>query len=193
MDLESLLNSAEKARGASRFAEAGRIFQKLARHASLDPGDRAQALLGLADMQRIQGYFTQALQNYEKASGILRKWDPEAYWDAQVGWALAARACGRPREALALLQKALKAYRKQKDTPGEAFTHWALGGTMRIAGQMTKGLKELQTALRMFKFLKDKEGIAYNCCALGGIFRMLGRYGDSGKFYREANRLMRHQ
>ncbi len=45
----------------------------------------------------------------------------------------------------------------------------------------------------MFKSLKDGEGIAFTCCALGGIFRMLGRYGDSGKFYREANRLMRRQ
>jgi tetratricopeptide (TPR) repeat protein len=149
--------------------------------------------LGLADMQRIQGYFTQALQNYTKASGILDKRDRGTYWDAQVGWALAARACGRPKEALTLLRKALTAYRKQKDSPGEAFTHWALGGTLRIAGQMREGLKELQTALRMFKSLKDEEGIAFTCCALGGIFRMLGRYGDSGKFYREANRLMRRQ
>jgi tetratricopeptide (TPR) repeat protein len=193
MDLESLLNRAEKARSLSHFAEAERIFLKLARHPALNPEDRAQALLGLADMQRIQGYFTQALQNYDRASGILYQRDREVYWDAQVGWALAARACGRPKESLELLQKSLKAYQEQKDVPGEAFTHWARGGTLRIAGRMKEGLKELQTALRMFKSLKDQEGIAYVACALGGIFRMLGRYGDSGKFYREANRRMRGQ
>src|SRR5581483_1481799 len=118
MDLETLLNRAENARASSRFAEAERIFKALARHASLDAADRAQALLGLADMERIQGYFTQSLQHYQKASKILAKDDPEAYWDAQVGWALAARACGRPQEALGVLRRALQAYQKQKDTDG---------------------------------------------------------------------------
>jgi tetratricopeptide (TPR) repeat protein len=193
MNFDILLTRAEKARDSSRFAEAEGIFRKLLVHPSLDKSDKAQALLGLADMERIQGYFSGALQHYQKASQLLKKENQEAYWDAQVGWALAARACGRPKEALAILKKALAAYRRQRDSQGEAFTHWALGGTLRIAGQMNEGLKELQTALKMFKSLKDDEGISYICCALGGIFRMLGRYAESGKFYREANRRMRRR
>jgi tetratricopeptide (TPR) repeat protein len=45
----------------------------------------------------------------------------------------------------------------------------------------------------MFKKLQDPEGTAYTCCALGGLYRMLGDYGNSGRYYREANRLMRQR
>ncbi len=163
------------------------------RDPSLNSSEKIETLLGLADVERIQGDFQQSLKNYKKASLILGKTDSETYWDAQVGWALAARACGRSRESLLLLQKVLQAYRKQKDYQGEAFTHWALGGTFELPVAMKKGLKELQTSLKMFKHLKNDEGIAYTCCALGGIFRMLGRYGESRDFYEAANRLMRRR
>ena len=191
--LDHLFEKAERARQASQFGAAQKIYKALLRHPSLTSMSQVEALLGLADTERIQGYFPQALGHYEKASRLLDRKDPEATWDARVGWALAARACGRPREALAVLEKAIGAYRKQRDSEGEAFARWALGGTLRIAGHMKEGLQELQTALRMFKSLKNDEGIAYTSCALGGIFRMLGRYRESGKFYKEANRRMRRR
>jgi tetratricopeptide (TPR) repeat protein len=188
-----LLQQAEEERASSHFAHAARIYKKLSTHPQLDAVDRAQALLGLADMERIQGDFQDSLKHYAQGAKVLKKADPALYWDAQVGWALAARACGRPTEALSILQKAIAFYKRQKDPGGEAFTHWALGGTYRIAGDMKKGLQELLIALRAFKKLKELEGIAYTCCALGGIFRMLGRYAESGKYYREANRRMRQR
>ena len=193
MDLEFLLQHAEEERASSHFAHAAKIYRKLSTHPQLDAVDRAQALLGLADMERIQGDFQDSLRHYSQGAKTLKKSDPALYWDAQVGWALAARACGRPQEALAILQKAMAFYKNQKDKGGEAFTHWALGGTYRIAGDMKKGLQELLIALRAFKKFKEPEGIAYTCCALGGIFRMLGRYSESGKYYREANRRMRQR
>lgn len=193
MDLEALLQQAEEERASSHFAHAARIYRKLSTHPQLDTVDQAQALLGLADMERIQGDFQDSLRHYAQGARTLKKADPALYWDAQVGWALAARACGRPKEALAILQKALAFYKKKRDPGGEAFTHWALGGTYRIAGDMKKGLQELLIALRAFKKYKDPEGTAYTCCALGGIYRMLGRYADSGKYYREANRRMRQR
>ena len=186
-----LFDQAEKNRRASRFKSAQRTYQKLLRLPSLDALERAQALLGLADVERIQGFFPDSLRHYRSARLLSRPLDPSLAWDARTGWALAARACGRSREALAVLRRALKAYEKQGDPQGQAFVHWALGGTLRIAGGMKEGLRELSRALRMFKSLKDAEGTAYTCCALGGIYRMLGRYGDSGKYYREANRRMR--
>ena len=184
---------AEKARAASRFKTAQKIYTRLLSGKSLDRETKAEAHLGLADVARIQGYFPQALRHYGKAARLLRNHPEEGYWDAQAGWALTARACGRPREALAVLQKALAFYRDLDDGQGEAFCHWALGGTWRIAGDMKKGLAELRTALGMFQKLKEAEGTAYTCCALGGIYRMLGRYADSGKYYREANRRMRRR
>lgn len=193
MDLEALLQHAEEERASSHFAHAASLYKKISIHPQLDAVDRAQALLGLADMERIQGYFQDSLRHYAQGAKVLKKADPALYWDAQVGWALAARASGRPTEALSILQKAMAFYKKQKDPSGEAFSHWALGGTYRIAGDMKKGLQELLIALRAFKKFKEPEGIAYTCCALGGIFRMLGRYSESGKYYREANRRMRQR
>ena len=190
--MPDLLKQAEKARQNSRFKTAQKIYKKMIRQ-NPNSFDKSEALLGLADVERIQGYFSEALRHYQQAEKVLETVDPLAKVDAQVGWALSARALGRHQEALSKLKKALAFYRKNKDTQGEAFVHWALGGTLRIAGDMRTGLKELQTALRMYKALKDAEGIAYTCCALGGIYRMLGRYEESGKYYREANRRMRQR
>ncbi len=190
--MNHLFEKAEKARQISQFGEAREIYQEILRKSSSSP-DQAEALLGLADVERIMGFFTESMNHYRQAERFIRILDPVSMTDAQMGWALAARAIGRPTEALQKLKKALAFYKKQRDRQGEAFAHWALGGTFRIAGDMKLGLKELQTAFRIFKALEDPEGISYTCCALGGIFRMLGRYGESGKYYREANRRMRQR
>jgi len=190
------MNSFEKAedlRAHSRFKQAEKIYRRILKVKKISVAEKAQALLGLGDVERIQGKFKEALLHYQTAHPLLKSQDPFFSMDAEVGWALAARAVGRPQEALQNLAKALGFYKKTGDRQGTAFTHWALGGTLRIAGKMNPGLKELQTALRLFRKLKDAEGVAYTCCALGGIHRMLGQYELSGKFYREANRRMRQR
>lgn len=189
--MNPLLEKAEKARSASQFQKAQKIYKRILGRSSADSEEKIEAYLGLADMERIQGFFPESLAHYQKAAHLFKGHHGETCWDAQVGWALAARASGRPKEALVVLHKALATYQKEKDPQGEAFAHWALGGTLRIAGDMKKGLQELQSALKMFKAQKDLDGVAYTCCALGGIHRMLGRYAESGKYYREANRRMR--
>ena len=187
------LAQAEKARASSQFEKARHIYGALLRDKSLQKDEKAEILLGLADVERIRGYFPEALRHYRKAENLLKTIDPVAEIDAQVGWALAARASGQPQAALQKLWKALAFYRKERDLEGEAFVRWALGGTLRIAGDMKKGLQELLTALRLFKKLKNSEGLSYTCCALGGIYRMLGDYSRSGTYYREANRRMRQR
>jgi tetratricopeptide (TPR) repeat protein len=191
--MNKLFEKAQKARKASQFKKARALYRTILNRPSIAIGDKAEALAGLADVERLQGSFTDALGHYLRAARLYQILEPSASWDALVGWALAARAVGRPKEALKILNMALEFYRKGEDLQGEAFTHWALGGTLRIMGGMKEGLKELQTALRMFRKLKDAEGAAYTCCALGGIYRMLGRYSESGRFYREANRRMRNR
>jgi tetratricopeptide (TPR) repeat protein len=183
---------AEKLRSQSRFKEAEKVYRQILR-ATQDLAEKAEALLGLGDVERIQGEFISALRHYKATDKILSRHDLGAAMDAKVGWALAARAVGRPKEALALLRGALQFYQRHKDASGEAFAHWALGGTLRIRGEMKEGLRELEKALALFKKLGDLDGVAYTCCALGGIHRMLGDYSLSGKFYQEANRRMRKQ
>jgi tetratricopeptide (TPR) repeat protein len=190
----SLMDQAEEARQASQFEKARLLYKKrLSQGAGLSKGERVEAFLGLADMERIRGFFPEALRHYQQAAERFKRMDPTAFIDAQVGWALAARASGRPQAALQQLRKALVFYRKGKDPEGEAFVRWALGGTLRIAGDMKRGLGELLMALRLFKRLKSAEGLSYTCCALGGLYRMLGEYAKSGVYYREANRRMRRR
>ena len=187
--MTNLFDKAEEARAKSQFETARKTYQTLLRSKLFDE-EKAEVLLGLADVERIRGYFPEALKHYKEAEKLFKGIDKTAVWDAQVGWALSARASGEPLKALRVLFKVLKQYQKQKDKEGEAFTHWALGGTLRIAGDMKRGLKSLLRALSMFKQLKNEEGLAYTCCALGGIYRMLGQYALSGKYYREANKRM---
>jgi tetratricopeptide (TPR) repeat protein len=191
--MNSLFQKAERARERSQFEKARWLYQTILKNRHVPGAEKAEALLGLADVERIRGFFPEALKHYQQASRLLKGLDPDAVVDAQVGWALAARASGQPQPALRELRKALALYQKQKDQEGEAFVRWALGGTLRIAGDMKNGLRELLHALRLFKKLKNAEGTAYTCCALGGIYRMLGHYPESGRYYREANRRMRQR
>ena len=191
--MTSFFEKAENYRAHSQFHEAEKIYKKILKNKKIDTAQKTEALLGLGDVERIQGKFKESLVHYQTAHPLLKKLSPFYSMDAQVGWALAARAVGRPQEALQKLTQALGFYKKTRDRQGEAFVHWALGGTWRIAGKMRTGLKELQIALRMYQKLKDPEGTAYTCCALGGLYRMLGQYDLSGKFYREANRRMRRR
>jgi tetratricopeptide (TPR) repeat protein len=190
--VRDLFEKAEKARAKSKFETARKTYLTLLR-SPLAKEEKADALLGLADVERIRGYFPEALKHYRQAGLLFKTIDPTAQLDAQVGWALAARASGQPREALQELKKALIQYQKQNDIQGEAFTRWALGGTWRIAGNMKKGLKELLLALHLFKKTKNAEGLSYTCCALGGLYRMLGQYDLSGRYYQEANKKMRQR
>ncbi len=190
--MKNLFDEAEKARSLSQFETARKIYTTLL-HSVLMKEEKADVLLALADVERIRGYFPEALSHYRQADRLFGTIDPTAQLDARVGWALSARASGNPWAALKELKKALARYQKQNDIQGEAFTHWALGGTWRIAGDMKKGLKELLLALNLFKKIKNTEGISYTCCALGGIYRMLGKYDLSGRYYREANKRMRQR
>jgi tetratricopeptide (TPR) repeat protein len=187
-----LFEKAEKARSQSKFETARKIYKTLLK-SPLSKSEKADALLGLADVERIRGYFPEALSHYRQAGNLFKAIDPTAQLDAQVGWALSARASGQPWPALKELSKALIQYKNQKDLQGEAFTRWALGGTWRIAGDMKKGLKELLSSLKLFRKIKDSEGLSYICCALGGIYRMLGKYDLSGRYYQEANKRMRQR
>ena len=126
--MNHLFEKAEKARQSSKFGEARKVYREIVRKSST-PQDQAEALLGLADVERIMGFFIESMRHYKQAERFIRILDPVSMTDAQMGWALAARAVGRPTEALRELKKALAFYKKQKDRQGEAFAHWALGGT----------------------------------------------------------------
>lgn len=193
MDPEKIFQAAERARNGSRFAEAERLYLTILKAPRPSVLDRAEALLGAADVARLQGKFGDSLSRYKHALVLFGKVGSPRVVDTQTGLALALRAMGRPREALTLLRKALGHYQADGDAEGIAFAHWALGGTWRIAGDLRKGWSELGLALAAYRDLKDREGEAYACCALGGLARMRCDLDASRHYYGKANALMRRR
>jgi tetratricopeptide (TPR) repeat protein len=191
MKVEKLFRTAEIARNRSRFSDAERIYHTILKAPRLSRLDQAEALLGSADVGRLQGKFTSSIADYRRALVLYDRVASPRSMDARTGLALALRGVGRPHEALVLLKKALEHYQADGDLDGIAFAHWALGGTWRIAGDLRRGWRELKVALDAYRKLGDREGEAYTCCALGGLARMRCDLAASSLLYRRANDLMR--
>jgi len=187
-----LLRDAERERGKSRFKQARRLFVRAAARAT-DAAVLAQAWQGAADCARLLGDFPASVRDYGLALAAAPRKDGSLRADLACGRALAWRGAGEPRKALRGLNATLKAYRKLKDTQGQAFCLWALGGAWRIAGDLRKALACLKLAEKAYQRLGQDEGLAYVHCALGGVHRMLGDAGLSLNYYRSANASMRRR
>jgi len=180
-------------RDQSRFAQAARLYRTLLKRKGLSILQAAEAHLGAADSDRLQGNFPASKANYRKARKFFQAAGSPRTVDAEAGWALAARASGEPRLAVRLLRRCLAFYQVDGDLEGEAFARWALGGALRIAGDMREGWSQLQRALALYRRLGDSEGEGYTHCALGGLARMRGRWADCAVHYRAANKIHRRR
>jgi tetratricopeptide (TPR) repeat protein len=186
----SLIQQAEARRARSQFKTAQAAFLKAVK-AAPGPDAQAQAWQGVADCARLLGNFPGALLAYGAALKLAPAGDRAFRADLWCGQALAQRASGKPAEALKGLDQALAAYRGLKDAEGQAFCHWALGGTLRIAGDLLAARKHLLLAEKAFAKLGQAEGASYVDCALGGVNRMLGRRAENQRYYARASARMR--
>jgi tetratricopeptide (TPR) repeat protein len=187
---ESLIQQAEARRARSQFKTAQAAFLK-AVQAAPDSDTGAQAWQGVADCARLLGNFPGALLGYGAALKLAPPKDLAFKADLWCGQALAQRASGKPALALKGLKQALAAYVKLKDADGQAFCHWALGGTLRIAGDLLAARKHLLLAEKAFAQLDQAEGASYVDCALGGVHRMLGLHDENKRYYARASARMR--
>jgi tetratricopeptide (TPR) repeat protein len=186
----SLIQQAEARRARSQFKSAQAVFLKAVK-AAADPASQAQAWQGTADCARLLGNFPGALLGYGAALKLAPGKDLAFKADLWCGQALAQRASGKPGLALKGLKQALAAYMKLKDADGQAFCHWALGGTLRIAGDLLAARRHLLLAEKAFARLDQAEGASYVDCALGGVHRMLGRHAENKRYYARASARMR--
>ena len=186
----SLIQQAETRRARSQFKNAQAIFLKAVKAAAEAP-EQAQAWQGVADCARLLGNFPGALLGYGAALKLAPAKDLAFKADLWCGQSLAQRASGKPALALTGLKQALAAYVKLKDADGQAFCHWALGGTLRIAGDLLAARKHLLLAEKAFAKLDQAEGASYVDCALGGVNRMLGRHAENKRYYARASARMR--
>ena len=186
----SLIQQAEARRARSQFKTAQAAFLKAVK-AAPDTSDQAQAWQGVADCARLLGNFPGALLAYGAALKQMPARDLAFKADLWCGQALAQRASGKPAQALKGLKQALSAYLKLKDPEGQAFCRWALGGTLRISGDLPAARRQLLVAEKAYAKLDQAEGASYVDCALGGVHRMLGRHAENKRYYTRASARMR--
>lgn len=189
---QRLLRGAERERRASRFKQAGRLFERAAA-GSTNPVLRVQAWSGAADCARLLGDFPAALADYGRALKVAPRDDAALRADLGCGLALALRGAGEPLKAVRGLKTALAAYVRLNDAQGQAFCLWALGGAWRIAGRLPEALACLKQAEKAHQKLGDEEGLSYTYCALGGVHRMRGHLELSRAYYTKANTSMRQR
>lgn len=188
----SIFNRAEKKRELSRFLEAIPLYLEAMRLAGKDPEIKAACYFSLGDTYRMVGDFTRSGKCYKAAHRlVVAAGDETRALDARVGLALSLRASGELKEALAILEDALKAYRKFGDRAGVAFTLWSRAGALRLKGDLRKAVEGFKEAKTMFSAMRERAGVGYCLTGLGGASRVLGKYKDSNRYYTQANALFR--
>ena len=147
-------------------------------------------MLALGDIYRMSGNFDLAAANYSEAINLAKK-NKEQVWlsDAKIGLGLALRAQGKWRESIKLIRESERAYNKQGDREGIAFSLWSEAGALRIKGNIIDSIRTFKASLEKFKRLKSNQGIGYCLCGLGGASRIAGHFNNSLRYYTAANKL----
>lgn len=183
--LEALWERAAVAYAESRYSDAARLYAILSRRLPSESSEWYTCQLHRAHCLRLAGAFRRALQLYQKLSHSIG--EQNATTDALVGQALALRALGHLHTARQLLEAALGTYRQRRDSEGILHTLWALGTTLRFAGDFRAAAAYLHEALRLQR--RSKLGTpTYLLCALGGLSRMQGAPKRSLALYQQAHR-----
>ncbi|HXW69210.1 MAG TPA: tetratricopeptide repeat protein [Dissulfurispiraceae bacterium] len=190
--ISALIRKGEALRDQAQYREALKVF-KSALSISKRGGDVSgilDATLAIADISRMTGDFDRAINNYEEALEACEALGRTlTAADCMVGMGLSLRAIGMWKEALQFVSAARKAYRREKDQRGAAFSLWAEAGVHRVAGNIRKALALFAEARGSFTSLGFDSGIAYALCGLGGTHRIAGKYSESLQYYRQANHM----
>ncbi|CAG1065641.1 hypothetical protein BAC1_01227 [uncultured bacterium] len=188
----SIFDKAEKKRELSKFLEAIPLYLEAMRLSGKDPELKAACYFSLGDTYRMVGDFTKSGSCYRAAHKLaVAAGDETKALDARVGLALSLRATGSLKEALAIFNESLKAYKKLDDKAGVAFTLWSRAGALRLKGELKPAIEGFKEAKTLFSRMRDRGGIGYCLTGLGGASRVLGKHKDSNRYYTQANGLFR--
>lgn len=190
MQIENLIDRAERLKAKSSYPQSLRLFKKAfqeyVKKCNLE--GMLRCLFSLGDVYRMTGDFELAAKNYSEVIELARRRRQGiCITDARVGLGLSLRAQGKWKEALKLIQGSVRIYRRVDDREGLAFSLWAKAGTLRIQGRIFESIKTFNESLKVFKSLKNKQGTGYCFCGLGGTHRIAGLVSDSLKYYTDAN------
>ncbi len=174
------LQDGHAARLAGRFSEARKAYiQSLLQCVGDQLAPRADALCGLAMVDRAQCRYDSAIRNFNMALEVyefLR--DPTGQAFVLYGRGGAYRFLARYDEAKKDLEKALKL---APDRESEIFTRMALGGLLRMMSAYRKSLTQYRKARALAGRSRHQYAMAYADCGIGNAHRMLGHRSDARK------------
>jgi tetratricopeptide (TPR) repeat protein len=182
LEIESLIERAEKLKEKSLYHQSLNLFKKAFHRykKKCDTQGILRCMLALGDIYRMSGNFDLAAANYSEAINLAKKHKKQTWLsDAKIGLGLSLRAQGKWRESIKLIRESERAYNKQGDREGIAFSLWAEAGALRIKGSVIDAIRTFKASLEKFKRLKSRQGIGYCLCGLG----------DSLRYYNAANKL----
>lgn len=146
------------------------------------PGLARFQLMLLASYQRQQGLLTESVASYEKAAAA----EPDEAWGAHFGAALALRQLGRRPEALALVERALRAEEVSRRNSSRARMQALRGLLLADQGRAEEALVELEKALPVLQLSGSLESVVEAALAQGDALLALGRPEQALSVSREA-------
>jgi tetratricopeptide (TPR) repeat protein len=167
----SLLERGHAARLAGRFTVAARHYAA-ARARAVTPIERADALAGSAMTERGLCNYRVAIRLFDRALAIYRASnDREGVAFCLYGRGGARRFLGDFKTARLDLVASLAL---APDAEAEIFTRMALGGLLRMIGDLDASLAHYREARRQAGRRRDQYAMAYADCGIGNAWRLIG-------------------
>ncbi len=165
-------------------AEAARGLQ--------EEGKQALALGLLADLERVQGKYREALTQLTKAREILGEFprhDQDISARLHIINGLNYMSLGEYQNSRDAFYEAYQVYSQIGDLKGKALAANRLGTAATMQGNYAEAEKYLQESLSLARQLDDRHGMAGALLNLGEIQRHLGQFSEARACYMQASAL----
>lgn len=192
--VDSLLSAGEVLYEKGQYKEAQRLLKmgaEKARKLQMS-GKQALALGLLADLERVQGKYRNALSNLTTARQILGEYpdrDKDVSARLHIISGLNNMSLGEYQNSRDAFYDAYQVYSQIGDLKGKALAANRLGTIATMQSDYVEAEKYLQESLKSAKQLDDHHGMAGALLNLGEIQRHLGQFAEARACYVEASAL----
>lgn len=192
--IDSLLTAGELLYEKGQYKNASRLLESGIEQAykSQMKGKHALALGILADLDRVQGNYRNALAKLVQAREVLGQ-NPDRDKDISARLhiinGLNYMSLGEYQNSRDAFYEAYQVYNKIGDLKGKALASNRLGTVATMQAQYGEAEKYLQESLKLAKHLDDHHGMAGALLNLGEIQRHLGQFAEARACYLEASAL----
>lgn len=192
--VDVLLTAGEVLYEKARYKDAQRLLERGAEQAQKihSKGKHALALGLLADLERVQGNYRNALSRLLQARGVLGEFpeqDKDISARLHIISGLNNMSLGEYENARHAYYEAYQTYSQIGDMKGKALAANRLGTIATMKADYAEAEKYLQESLNLARQLDDRHGMAGALLNLGEIQRHLGQFAEARACYVEASAL----